>query len=357
MSEQDLSNEELAGMDEEVENPQQTMELESVSDGYEAAGLSDDGSPGEVETARALDGTGMELAARQVLALRGIEVSALLNPGALEAAPEPTLREQPRDVVEASLPGVGASHVAPVPATPVLESVIGTDERVRIFDTNQFPYSAIAALEITAKDGTMYVGTAWFVSETVLITAGHCVFVRDPLHPGANGWVRSIRVIPGRNGRGPGSEPFRSVTATRFRSVAGWVNHGRAESDYGAIFLPAGATPNGKQVGTFGLKVHSDDKLSALHLNVAGYPADKKGPETQTLWYDVKKTAQVTARQVFYDADTYGGQSGAPVFEVDGTVRRAVAIHAYGISAGVTSNSGTRITTEVFNRIQQWKNG
>jgi V8-like Glu-specific endopeptidase len=254
---------------------------------------------------------------------------------------------------------VGASRIAPAAAAaaPGLESVIGTDERVRVFDTNQYPYSAIAALEITAKDGTMYVGTGWFVSDTVVITAGHCVYVQDPTHPSAVGWVRSIRVIPGRNGRGPGSEPFGSVTATRFRSVAGWVNQGKAESDYGAIFLPPGSRPGGAQVGTFGLKVYPDAKLAPMNLSIAGYPADKKGPESRTLWYDVRKAAQLTARQVFYDADTYGGQSGAPVFVEESGTRYAVAIHAYGVSAQKNSNSGTRITTEVFNRIQQWKNG
>ncbi|HEU4455516.1 MAG TPA: serine protease, partial [Longimicrobium sp.] len=267
---------------------------------------------------------------------------------------------QLRDIVEASVDAppvtlAGRSARAAEVLSVLPESVIGADERVRVFDTHLYPFSAIAALEITARDGSLYVGTGWFVGKHTLITAGHCVFVRDPKRPTANGWVRSIRVIPGRNGRGPGSEPFGSVTATRFRSVSGWVEKGNADSDYGAIFLPPGSTPNGAQVGQLGMKAYGDAALQALSLNVAGYPADKKGNEAQTLWFDVKRTAQVRPRQVFYDADTFGGQSGAPVFEVDGAARRVVAIHAYGVSMGEKSNSGTRITAEVFKRIQEWK--
>ncbi|HET7463444.1 MAG TPA: hypothetical protein VFJ82_19485, partial [Longimicrobium sp.] len=239
----------------------------------------------------------------------------------------------------------------------VLESVIldaDGDGRERVFDTAHFPYRAIASLEITARDGKRYQGTAWFVSDRTLITAGHCVYVRGA-SASTNGWVRSIRVVPGRNGTASGSEPFGAAVATRFRSVAGWVNDGNPESDYGAILLDDGPGPTGKEVGMFGVGVFGDTALKDLNLNVAGYPADKKGADAMTLWYDVKKTARVTPRQLFYDVDTYGGQSGAPVYVNQGDDRVAVAIHCYGTSATVTSNAGTRITNEVLERIKSWK--
>lgn len=256
-----------------------------------------------------------------------------------------------RDVLEASVPVLAADEAG-------LESIIwdaDADGRERIVETDEYPYRAIASLEITARDGSRYVGTGWFVSPHTLITAGHCVYVHDALNPAANGWVRSVTVIPGRNGTGPGSRPFGSVVATRFRSVAGWVNQGDPESDYAAIILPPGSAPNGGQVGTFEIAAYSDAELRALDLSLAGYPADKQGSETQTMWFDVKKTKRVTARQIFYDVDTYGGQSGAPVYVVRENRGVAVAIHAYGTSAAVTSNSGTRITEAVASRIHSWK--
>lgn len=337
-----------------VENP------EEVRSEAEAVDLSPPVvDSGEIGTAsrgavRGLDGTGLETAARGVLAKRGINITAIEGIRELASLRSPGGGMPMRDILEASV------RLAPSPplTRSVLESVLDDadgDGRERIFDTDAYPYSAIASLEITARDGSMWIGTAWFVSPFTLITAGHCVFVRDALNPAANGWVRSIRVIPGRNGTALGSEPFGSVIATRFRSVTGWVNHGRPESDYGAILLPDGASPNGSEVGTFGVGVFNDVDLLAMNLNIAGYPGDKKNAERQTLWFDAKKTAHVTPQQVFYDVDTYGGQSGAPVYVVAEEKRITVAVHAYGTSGAVTSNSGTRINQQVLERIQTWK--
>jgi V8-like Glu-specific endopeptidase len=55
---------------------------------------------------------------------------------------------------------------------------------------------------------------------------------------------------------------------------------------------------------------------------------------------------------VFYDIDTAGGQSGSAVYRIVNGSRYGFAIHAYG---GATTNSGTRITTPVFNNLVAWK--
>ena len=60
----------------------------------------------------------------------------------------------------------------------------------------------------------------------------------------------------------------------------------------------------------------------------------------------------VGARKVYYDVDTYGGQSGAAVYRIINGARYAVAVHAYG---GSTSNSGTRITSGVHTNLVAWK--
>jgi glutamyl endopeptidase len=335
--------------DETIDSPDEMAYAAPAEFATDEAEMVDDGGPGEQSAAvsRTLDGTGLELAARRVLAKRGIETADLEQGLTMESVRGPG---RLRDILEATMPAE--------PALALPESIIfdeDGDGRERVFDTNQFPYSAIAALEITTRDGKLYSGTAWFVSPRTLITAGHCVFVRNARVASTNGWVRSIRVIPGRNGTAPGSEPFGSVTSTKFRSVAGWVNEGKPESDYAAILLPENAVPNGTQVGVLGTAVFNDATLTALNLNVAGYPGDKEGTEAQTLWFDVKRTKFVKPRQVFYDVDTIGGQSGAPVFVVQDGKRRVVAVHAYGTSGQITSNSGTRITAEVFKRIQEWK--
>ncbi|MCI0735051.1 MAG: hypothetical protein L0Y50_02055 [Beijerinckiaceae bacterium] len=65
-------------------------------------------------------------------------------------------------------------------------------------------------------------------------------------------------------------------------------------------------------------------------------------------------------RRVFYQNDTIGGQSGAPVYyNRTGCGICSMAVHAYGTYNGPpfsTNNHGTRITQSVFNNLQAWKN-
>jgi V8-like Glu-specific endopeptidase len=69
---------------------------------------------------------------------------------------------------------------------------------------------------------------------------------------------------------------------------------------------------------------------------------------------------QVTERRIFYEVDTYGGQSGAPVWihEEEGAPPLAVGVHAYGTGGvpvgGAPSNSAPRIIPEVLDKIIEW---
>ena len=84
-------------------------------------------------------------------------------------------------------------------------------------------------------------------------------------------------------------------------------------------------------------------------INISGYPGDKPAG---TQWYHSGKVTAVNTRKVYYSADTMGGQSGSAVYRIINGARMAVAVHAYG---GATSNSGTRINAEVYNRMTSWK--
>jgi V8-like Glu-specific endopeptidase len=58
------------------------------------------------------------------------------------------------------------------------------------------PWRKICDLIITANDGTLHSGTAWFISPRTLVTAGHCLFVYKP-GAVAHGLIRNIVVMPG----------------------------------------------------------------------------------------------------------------------------------------------------------------
>jgi len=221
-------------------------------------------------------------------------------------------------------------------------SIQGTDEREQVTQTSQYLWRAIASLRITARDGSQWLGTAWFISPRTLITAGHCVFIKGSGDPDRDGWVTSIDVSPGRNGF---EKPLGSAKSTTFWSVRGWTEKGDQNHDYGAIILD---TPLGVSTGWFGYGVFDDSQLVNVQAHVTGYPGDKP---SGTLWRHSLPIQSVTGPKVFYAIDTAGGQSGAAVYLLQNDLPIAVAVHAYG---GTTSNSGTRITADVYRNIRQW---
>ena len=220
------------------------------------------------------------------------------------------------------------------------EVVIGNDDRVRIHNTLDYPYSAICSLEITSRTGRRFVGTGWLVSDNTVVTAGHCVYM-----PEQGGWARRIRVYPGRNGL----SARQSSRATHLHSVEGWTKDRRAAADYGAIRLQNCITTS----GSFGYLALENNDLQNNLYHVVGYSADK--PQG-TLWGHVRPLDRVEEDVLYYETDTYGGNSGCPVFFVDEDNPRAiyaVGIHNYGDASG---NSATRISAEVFDNISDWRN-
>lgn len=225
------------------------------------------------------------------------------------------------------------------------ESVLGPDSRIQIGNTSVYPWRVHCSLLITANDGSLWIGTGWFIGPKTVVTAGHCVFIHAP-GTARHGWVRSIKVMPGRNGA---SLPYGSVVVPRanLRSVKGWTVNGPNENyDYGAMVLP---TPLGSQTGWFGFAAYSDATLRPLRVNISGYPGDKPAG---TQWYMSSPISSLGARKVYYTIDTAGGQSGSAVYVIRDGKRYGVAVHAYG---GSTSNSGTRITKPVFDNFKLWK--
>lgn len=236
---------------------------------------------------------------------------------------------------------IGEASFGPPP--PAVETVHGADDRVQITNTSVYPWRVHASLLITAADNSQWIGTGWFIGPHTLMTAGHVVYIKNSGVPGRDGWVKSIRVMPGRSGA---SMPYGSVTSTNFRSVTGWTNSGDENYDYGAIIIP---TNLGNTTGWFGFGVYSDATLRGSVGNISGYPGDKP---SGTQWYDARQIASVNSRKVFYDIDTAGGQSGSAVYRIVNGARYGFAIHAYG---GATTNSGTRIVQPVFDNMVAWK--
>jgi len=166
------------------------------------------------------------------------------------------------------------------------------------------------------------------------------------------GWASQIEVIPGRFGD---KRPFGSAISRELRSVTGFTVDNDRDFDYGAILLPEDHR-FGDDLGWFGYTNRDNEYLKSVTVNLAGYPGDggKAGPERQqgTPWFMSRTIGEVNEKQITYEIDTWGGQSGSPVWEMaaDGS-RYGVAIHTWGTEV---NNGGTRITKDVFDNIVMW---
>lgn len=252
---------------------------------------------------------------------------------------------RPESAIEVTAPNVVLPDIGAASFTSdvQLETVHGPDNRVQVADTHRYPWSATSSLLITARDGSQWIGTGWFIGPRTLVTAGHCVYITNSPVSSRNGWVLSIQVLPGRNGE---KLPFSSVMATQFWTVRGWSEKGDENYDYGAIIVP---TAMGETVGTLGFGAYGDADLTDRVVNIAGFPGDKPAG---TMWYDAKTIASANSSKIYYDIDTAGGQSGAAVYLVEDGQRIGVAVHTYG---GAATNSGTRISAPVFQNLSDWK--
>jgi len=219
----------------------------------------------------------------------------------------------------------------------IAESVILEDNRIWIQNTSAIPYRWLCRLEITAADGTRWLGTGWLASPNLVITAGHCVYLHSH-----GGWVNDILIQPAN--AEPGMPTiFRSNISA---SSSGWVYSMKPECDYGSIFLPKQT----EGLGYFGFGALPETTLSQSVANIAGYPMDKP---TGTMWGHAKHLMAVLPETLRYENDTYGGMSGAPLIVWNGEDYIVVGIHNYGDYIG---NLATRITTKVFHNIVRWRN-
>jgi V8-like Glu-specific endopeptidase len=250
--------------------------------------------------------------------------------GALESAAVPI----PRDAADASFGNVGSP-----------ETVIGVDDRVMIDPVTAPPWACICALKIVAQSGRVYVGTGWLIGPRTVVTAGHCVFMHDD-----GGYPSFVEVTPGMSGdRGP----WGTSRAKKFRTVAQWTDERATAHDYGVIVL---ADDLGNKVDAwFTYAAPDDGQLRGTEANISGYPADKlrdNGGQFHQ-YFHARPIKSVDPNMLYYDIDTFGGQSGSPIWFNVGGRRVVVGIHTTGTPNG---NSGTRIRADVFDNLHQWKN-
>lgn len=227
------------------------------------------------------------------------------------------------------------------------ESIVGADNRVQISPTTTNPNRRIAYLEFSTPDGTRSRCSGFLIGEWVLATAGHCVFNRNSSR-GDIDWMpeESYTAFVAVDGD---DLNYGYCGVSELMSVEGWTSSGLVEYDYGAVLLNCGI---GAATGWFGLR-WSSGSHTGDPVRVTGYPGEHTPPTMWTHNGDILGTAN---RRLFYGIDTTPGQSGAPVYGACSEGGPcALAVHAYGIpDSGAVTNSGTRVTEDVFDNYVDW---
>lgn len=226
----------------------------------------------------------------------------------------------------------------------VEDTVCGdTDERLLIPDskTTSGHFQWTCWLKIFAKkNGSGYwTGTGFIlnipgISGSVMLTSAHCIWLGSYY-----GGIAGKIVV-----QCPGYDPVEVYTDDLYADV-GYIEKGNADDDIGAIYLKEKFDHRGgggvlSVTGFPWTNALTSAELEKKRMTTNGYPGDKVAG---TMWSVDGAIHSVEDQRIYYMADTYGGQSGSPVYvDIGDGGKTVVAVHGYG----GCPNSAVRLTRD-----------
>lgn len=221
-------------------------------------------------------------------------------------------------------------------------SIIGDDDREPIDYASGMPAAAIGKLLISGPNGKTYGGTGFLVADDLVLTAGHCL---DSDIMG--GHATSIVFKAGLN---PDGTYIAAANAHESYLPAEWENNRNSDWDWALLRLDKSL---GSTIGYINCRVETSP--TGKSCEIQGYAGDwSTGGNTgvtQVVGYG--SVLAHTTYKMYYNADTYKGMSGAPVFIAYaygeyGALIGVSGIHTSGTNDTETRNSGTRITPSIL---------
>ena len=200
-------------------------------------------------------------------------------------------------------------------------SIIGTDDRWKITNTDQYPYTTIARISVIYQDGTNACGTGAMINPRLLATAGHLLINSNGSHP------RTIKMQFGQNG-------YWDYFYQTFNRPT--------EADYGFIVFNDDTVS--KSTGYMGIRTvpSNSDKLYT-----AGYP-DAMG--TYYMYGATGDIIRMNGDLIYHNMDTQKGQSGSPVYIIGSNgYPYLVAMHS---TSSVPENIARRLDPGLFYWLQ-----
>ncbi len=259
----------------------------------------------------------------------------------------------PQDAAQSDLRLKAGAFEPTAPPAHVAIVFPGSD-RVRVANTQAYPYSTIGQLEMTFPNGETYTGTGTLIAPDFVLTAAHNLFGKD-----IGGWAKTVTFSAGReaNAFPFGKVPAQNIFVTDdYRSLSppnpnqvppGDIDYALYTQDFGLVKLSKSVN-----TGTMRMLAASDEELAAQTFNVTGYPGDK--PEG-TMWGASGKLISFPEEFLFYKISSYRGQSGSgvttPFPKI--AVPRICGIHVAG-STHIGDNFAVRINDDVIKTVQGW---
>jgi glutamyl endopeptidase len=209
-------------------------------------------------------------------------------------------------------------------------TVIGTDERQLVTDTTVNPYRKIVQIETAWPSKETTNGSGAFVSPRHILTAAH--MVKASAHGGVATW---IRITPAKNGS---VAPYGYASVMMYRIFPEWSSNQDLAYDMALLTIEE---PLGDKTGTFAYSAYDDATLAPATVYTAGYPGDVGN--TDYMYHTSGTFTVIEPLRLHYTMDTYGGQSGSPVWLLEDNVPKIVSVHNTG---GTADNGSVRLTAD-----------
>lgn len=224
--------------------------------------------------------------------------------------------------------------------------VFGADNRQRVIDSDDFPFSNMVFVESEFPDQSILGFSGFLAGPYTVITAAQALF-QDARGVGNDDFAVSIQVWPGQTQfpNGDVFEPFGSQFAVDLVVPSDWVDFEAADANYGAVFLdepfaginnfPAivfNATPNGT-VGLSGYDLDPQDEVGSL-----------------ALWNRTGSVLAFDAQFTDYLLDTDEGTIGAPLRDAQ---NRVFALDCC-VAEDQQTNVGVRFTSDNQALVSEW---
>ncbi|MBC5636447.1 trypsin-like peptidase domain-containing protein [Ornithinibacillus sp. BX22] len=214
--------------------------------------------------------------------------------------------------------------------------IIGDDGRHQVQNTTIMPYRAMTYIQFDSLF-SVAMCSGGVIADDLVVTNAHCI---------DNSILRAT-VIPGMNNT---QFAYGAYTVTHIIVPEEFSETDAAEYDYAILRVAPDENGNsiGERAGVLSWMEAGTIEDNTL-LKTYGYPGDKMDETGEiSLWGMEGRSAFSNPSMLFYNMDTFSGQSGSPVLN---SSNRMIGVHngAYGLTNGGQINGGPKIRRDFTN--------